>query len=116
MKKIEAIIRSEKVGQIRQALEKTNCTGLTLIQVGGQGCQKGMVQKWKNYEYKVGILPKTKIEIVVDDDSVKTIVAVICEAAKTGECGDGKIFIYPVEEAIRVRTGETGLAVLSSDK
>ena len=112
MKKIEAIIRSEKVGVVRQALEKTNFTGLTLIQVNGHGHQKGTVQRWKNQDYKVGILPKTKIEIVVHDNDVKTIVATICETAKTGEYGDGKIFIYPVEEAVRVRTGETGPTVL----
>ena len=108
MKKIEAIIRSEKVGEVRTALEKTNCTGLTLIQVDGHGNQKGTVQKWRGKELKVSIIPKTKIEIVADDKDVRSIVEVITSAGRTGEIGDGKIFISTVEDAVRIRTGESG--------
>jgi nitrogen regulatory protein P-II 1 len=108
MKKIEAFIRPEKVGAVRRALEKVDINGLNITQVDGHGKQKGTVQKFGGSEYKVGILPKTKLEIVVRGNDVTAVVDAIIEAAKTGEIGDGKIFISPVEEAIRIRTQEKG--------
>ena len=108
MKKIEAIVRSEKVSDIRNALEKINYTGLTLTQVDGHGNQKGTIQKWKGIEHKITIIPKTKIEIIVDDGDVENIVETIANAARTGELGDGKIFVYAVEAVMRIRTGQKG--------
>jgi len=108
MKKIEAFIRPEKVGAVRKALEEVDITGLNIAQVDGHGKQRGTVQKFRGTEYKVGILPKTKIEIVVRDEQVEKVCAAIIEVARTGEVGDGKIFISPVEEVIRIRTGERG--------
>jgi nitrogen regulatory protein P-II 1 len=107
MKKIEACIRAEKVGPVRKALEKVNISGLTLYQVDGHGKQRGKVQKYNGEEFKVGILPKAKIEIISRDEEVKAIIEAIIEAARTGEFGDGKIIVTPVEELIRIRTGET---------
>ena len=112
MKKIEAIVRSEKVSDIRNALEKINYTGLTLTQVDGHGNQKGTIQKWKGVEHKITIIPKTKIEVVVDDGDVEKIVETIADAARTGELGDGKIFVYAVEAVMRIRTGQKGACAL----
>ena len=112
MKKIEAIVRSEKVSDIRNALEKINYTGLTLTQVDGHGNQKGTIQKWKGVEHKITIIPKTKLEVVVDDGDVKKIVETIADAARTGELGDGKIFVYAVEAVMRIRTGQYGPCAL----
>jgi nitrogen regulatory protein P-II 1 len=112
MKKVIAIIRSERVGAVRRALEAVNCPGLTIIQVDGHGNQRGTVQKIRGMEFKVGILPKTKLELVVKDEDVKKTTAAIMEAARTGQIGDGKIFISPIEEVIRIRTGETGEVAL----
>ena len=112
MKKITAIIRPERVGAARKALEKADCPGLTIIQVDGHGNQRGTVQKIMGEEYKVGLLPKTKLELVVKDSEVQKVVAAIRDAARTGQIGDGKIFVSPVEEAIRIRTGETGEGAL----
>ncbi|MFA6384512.1 MAG: P-II family nitrogen regulator [Candidatus Omnitrophota bacterium] len=108
MKKIAAIIRPERVGPVRKALEEVNCPGLTIIQVDGHGNQRGTIQKINGEEYKVGILPKTKIELVVKDGDVLKVVAAIRDAARTGRIGDGKIFVSPIDEVIRVRTGEIG--------
>jgi len=112
MKKVEAIVRSQSVSDIRTALEKINYSGLTITQVDGHGNQKGTTQRWKGVEHKISIIPKTKIEIVVDDKDVPKIVEVISLAAKTGEIGDGKIFVYTIDEAIRIRTGQKGLSAL----
>lgn len=108
MKKIEAVIRSEKVAAVRKALEKVSFSGLTIVQVDGHGNQRGTVQKIQGEEFKVGILPKTKLELIARDSDVPGIIAAVSEAARTGAIGDGKIFVYPVEEAVRIRTGETG--------
>jgi len=108
MKKIEAFIRPEKTGAVRKAVEALDITGLNIAQVDGCGKQRGTVQKFNGCEYKVGILPKTKIEIVVADNDVKKVVDAIVAAARTGEVGDGKIFVSAIEEAVRIRTGETG--------
>ena len=108
MKKITAVIRPERVGATRKALENIDCPGLTIIQVDGHGNQGGTVQKFMGEEHRVGLLPKTKIELVVKDNAVHDVVNAIRMAAATGQIGDGKIFISPIEEAIRIRTGETG--------
>ncbi len=106
MKKIEAIIRNTKFGDVKAALEGAGFESMTAVHVEGRGKQKGIVQQWRGRTYSVDLLPKIKIEIVVPDDSVDRIVSVIRESASTGNIGDGKIFVYPVENAIRIRTGE----------
>lgn len=108
MKKIEAIIRPGKLDEVQAALDQFGVTGLTVTQVIGCGKQKGHTQIYRGVEYKVYLLPKVKIEMVVKDQAVEQIIQIISKAARSGEVGDGKIFIYPVEEAIRIRTGETG--------
>jgi nitrogen regulatory protein P-II 1 len=108
MKKIEAIIRSEKMMDIKNALALAGFIGLTTYEVKGRGRQKGIVLQYRTQEYRVDLLAKTKIELVVDDQDVEKVIEIICESGKTGNVGDGKIFIVPVEEVIRVRTGERG--------
>jgi nitrogen regulatory protein P-II 1 len=108
MKKIEAIIRQEKLTDIKNALATSGFIGLTTYEVKGRGRQKGIVLSYRTSEYRVDMLPKTKIELVVDDKNVEKVVEIICEVGKTGNMGDGKIFILPVEEIIRVRTCERG--------
>ena len=112
MKKVTAVIRSERVGSVRRALEQVNCPGLTIIQVDGHGNQRGSTQKIMGEEYKVGLLPKTKIELIVRDSDVAGVTAAIMAAARTGQIGDGKIFVSPIEEVIRIRTGEKGEGAL----
>ncbi len=108
MKKIEAIIRPEKLGEIKSALATAGFIGLTTYEVKGRGRQKGIVLSYRATEYRVDLLPKTKIELVVDDTDVEKLVEIICDVGKTGNMGDGKIFVLPVEEVIRVRTCEKG--------
>ena len=108
MKKIEAIIRPEKLESVQRALEKVGYSGLMISEIEGHGKQKGIVQQWRGEKYKVELLPKIKIEIIVKDDEVERIIKTIVDSAKTGEIGDGKIFISPVENAVRIRTGEKG--------
>ena len=112
MKRIEAIIRPEKVTAVRHALEKVGFPGLNVCEVEGHGKQKGVVQQWRGDKYRVEMLPKMRLEIVVSDRDVKKIVQAIQEVSKTGAVGDGKIFVSPVEEVIRIRTGESGEAAL----
>lgn len=108
MKKIEVIIRPEKLDAVRRALEKVGYAGVMISEIEGHGKQKGVIQQWRGEKYKVDFLPKIKVEIVVKDSEVERITKTIIESARTGEIGDGKIFIYPVENAIRIRTGESG--------
>ncbi len=108
MKKIEAIIRPGKLDEVQAALDQFGVSGLTVTQVIGCGKQKGHTQIYRGVEYKVYLLPKVKIEMVVKDQAVEPIIQIISKAARSGEVGDGKIFIYPVEGAIRIRTGESG--------
>jgi nitrogen regulatory protein P-II 1 len=108
MKKIEAIIRPEKVGVVRSALEEAGYAGLMISRINGHGKQRGIIQQWRGEEMKIDLLPKMKLEIVVDDTEVRRLTGVIILAAKSGQIGDGKIFISPVENAIRIRTGEEG--------
>ncbi len=112
MKKIEAIVRVEKLDVVRRALEKSGYPGMTILTVEGHGKQKGLVQQFRGREYKVDLLPKRKIEIVAKDKEVERILTTIIEAARTGEIGDGKIFVSPVHQAMRIRTGETGESAL----
>jgi nitrogen regulatory protein P-II 1 len=108
MKKIEVIIRPEKLESVQRALEKVGYSGLMISEIEGHGKQKGIVQQWRGEKYKVEFLPKIKIEIIVKDNEVERIIKTIVDSAKTGEIGDGKIFISPVENAVRIRTGEKG--------
>lgn len=112
MKKIEAIIRSEKLDDVKQALGDMGINGITVTEVRGHGRQKGVTQQWRGTEYTVDLLPKVKIETVVKSEDADKVVTAIVEAAKTGNIGDGKIFVTVVEDAIRVRTGEKGEEVL----
>lgn len=108
MKKIEAIIRIEKLDEMRIALEAGGFVGMTLTEVKGRGAQKGITLEWRAGDYRVEFLPKLKLELVVDAVDVEKAVKIITETAKSGKAGDGKIFVYPVDEVIRVRTGERG--------
>jgi len=108
MKKIEAIIRAEKLGDVKNALESRGFYGMTVTDVRGRGRQKGIQIQFKGRTMELDLLPKVKIELVVKDEDVEEIVNVITSFARTGNVGDGKIFIIPVEDAIRIRTGERG--------
>ena len=108
MKKIEAIIRPEKLTIVHEALKDIGYPGMTISEVKGHGVQKGIVQQWRGRQYTVEFLPKVKIEIVVPDDAVEKLLQVIKENAETGAIGDGKAFISPVEDVMRLRTGERG--------
>ncbi len=108
MKKIEAIIRPEVLDQVRTALEGKGILGMTVTEVQGRGRQKGISLQWRAGEYRVEFLPKIRIDVVVDDELVEPAIEAITSVAKTGRNGDGKIFIYPVEEVIRLSTGERG--------
>jgi len=112
MKKIEAFIRHEKLEPVKLALEEKGIISMTAIEVSGRGSQKGIALQWRAGEYRVDFLPKIKLEIVVDDKDCDTVVATICRTAKTDKAGDGKIFVLPVENAVRVRTGEEGRCVI----
>ena len=108
MKKIEAIIKPFKLDDVKEALNEAGIQGMTITEVKGYGRQKGHKEIYRGAEYVVDFIPKIKIEIVVDDAITGKVVDAINSAAKTGKIGDGKIFVLPVEEAIRVRTGEKG--------
>ena len=108
MKKIEAIVKPFKLDDVREALADVGIAGMTVAEVKGFGRQKGHTELYRGAEYQVDFLPKVKIEIVLDDERVELAVETILKSAKTGKIGDGKIFIYSVEEAIRIRTSEQG--------
>lgn len=105
-KKIEAIIRSEKLNPVKSALEEIGVLGMTVYEVHGRGEQKGLEFTHRAGKYRVDLLPKTKIEIVVDDADCQRVVDALVASARTGDIGDGKIFVSPVDKAIRIRTGE----------
>ena len=109
MKKIEAIIREEKLDAIKKKLDELSYVGMTVCEVAGRGRQKGLALQWRAGEYRVDLLPKVKIELVVLDEDVARAVNAIVSASRTGEMGDGKIFVLPVENAVRIRTGEEGV-------
>ena len=108
MKKIEAIIKPFKLEDVKEALKDIGVQGLTVTEVKGFGRQKGHTELYRGAEYVIDFLPKIKLEIVVADDQVVGVIDAITESAKTGKIGDGKIFIFPMEEVIRIRTGERG--------
>ncbi|MBU1998140.1 MAG: P-II family nitrogen regulator [Candidatus Omnitrophota bacterium] len=112
MKRIEAIIRPEKLEAVRKELEGEGCQGISITEIEGHGKQQGIVQQWRGEKYKVELLPKIKIDVVVKDGDAPKIIKAIIKTARTGEIGDGKIFISPIEDAIRIRTGEKGEGVL----
>ena len=108
MKKIEAIIRPEKVDDVRKALEKAGYPGMTITEVEGHGKQKGVTRQWRGESYKVDLLPKVKIEVVVSDKDVDRMLSAITSAAKTGAVGDGQIFVSDIKDVVRIRTGDRG--------
>jgi nitrogen regulatory protein P-II 1 len=108
MKKIEAIIKPFKLDEVKNALHEIGVTGMTVSEVRGFGRQKGHTEVYRGAEYVIDFLPKVKIEVVLDDDLAPRAVEAIQQAAKTDKIGDGKIFVVPVEEALRIRTGERG--------
>ncbi len=108
MKKIEAIIKPFKLDEVKEALQEAGIQGLSVTEVKGFGRQKGHTELYRGAEYVVDFLPKVKIEVVLTDDMVDVAIAAIIAAARTDKIGDGKIFVYNVEQAIRIRTGETG--------
>jgi nitrogen regulatory protein P-II 1 len=112
MKKIEAIIKPFKLDEVKEALAKQGIQGMTISEVKGFGRQKGHTELYRGAEYVVDFLPKVKMEILVEDDKAGLVIDTILEAARTGRIGDGKIFILPMEEAVRIRTGERGDSAL----
>ena len=112
MKKIEAVIKPFKLDEVKEALQEIGVQGLSVIEVKGFGRQKGHTELYRGAEYVVDFLPKVKIEVALDDDQVEPAIAAIIEAAKTDKIGDGKIFVSTIEQAIRIRTGESGSEAL----
>ena len=112
MQKVEAIIRPEKLDVVKTALEDLDHAGMTLTEVRGHGVQRGVTEQWRGRTFAVEYLTKVKIELVVKDDEVDAILERIVDAARTGQVGDGKIFVSPVTRAVRIRTGEEDEAAL----
>lgn len=108
MKKVEAIIRPEKLEEVKDELGKYGIHGMTVTQVVGCGLQKGRIGVYRGHEYSINLLPKLKVEIVLMDHQVEDVADIISRTARTGAVGDGKIFVFPVENAVRIRTGESG--------
>lgn len=112
LKKIEAVVRPERFNEVVDALTAAQVRGMTVTEVRGHGNQKGYTQVYRGAELQVKFLPKVKVEVVVGDDQVQKVVDAVVKAARTGNVGDGKIFVLPLENAIRVRTGERGETAL----
>jgi nitrogen regulatory protein P-II 1 len=112
MKKIEAVIKPFKLDEVKDALNEIGIQGMTVTEVKGFGRQKGHTELYRGAEYVVDFIPKIKIEIVTSDSLSAEVVTVIASAAKTGKIGDGKIFVYPIEDIVRIRTGEHGEAAV----
>ena len=108
MKMVEAIVKPFKLDEVKEALTKAGIQGMTVEEVKGFGRQKGHTELYRGAEYSVDFLPKVRIQILVPDDKAATVVSVITDSAKTGKIGDGKIFVVPIEQVIRIRTGEKG--------
>ena len=108
MKKIEAVIKPFKLDDVKDALHDAGVSGMTVTEVKGFGRQKGHTELYRGAEYVIDFLPKVKVEVVVEDNLVDNVVEAITEAARTGRIGDGKIFVSPVDEAVRIRTGDKG--------
>ncbi len=112
MKKIEAVIKPFKLEEVKEALSDFGIVGMTVTEVKGFGRQKGQTEIYRSNEYSVDFLPKIKIEVVLSEDKVEDALGAILKAARTGKIGDGKVFVLPVEEAVRIRTGETADAAV----
>lgn len=112
MKKVEAIIRPEKLAMVRKALEGAGITGLTITQVAGHGAQRGVTEEWRGISYTVDLLQKVKLEIIITDAKLESVLTAIREAAQTGAIGDGKVFVSTIDDVMRVRTGERGEAAI----
>ena len=112
MKKVEAIIKPFKLDEVKEALEKLEVFGMTVSEVKGFGHQKGHTELYRGAEYQVDFVPKIKIEMVIEESAVEKVIDAITSAAKTGKIGDGKIFVYSIEETIRIRTGERGASAV----
>lgn len=108
MKKIEAIVQPHKLDAVKEALKSAGIDGLTIYEVHGYGRQKGHTETYRGAEYKVDVLPKVKVELVIGEKDLDRVVLVIMEAARTGKIGDGKIFISSIDEAVRIRNGDRG--------
>ena len=108
MRLIKSIVRPNKVDEVREALERLNIAGMTVTDVRGHGRQKGHTAVYRGKEYAVSLLPKVEIEVVVSNDVVEEVIKAIIQAARTGEIGDGRVFVLPVEQSYRIRTGERG--------
>ncbi len=108
MKKIEAIIQPHKLDEVKEALKQAGVDGLTISEVHGHGRQKGHTEVYRGAEYKVDVVPKIKLELVVSDQGLDNLLTVISQAARSGKLGDGKIFVSPVEDAVRIRNGDRG--------
>ena len=108
MKKIEAIIRHERLQEVQDALDQLGVSGLTVSEVVGCGRQKGYTEQYRGVRANISLLPKIKVESVVPSDLADRVVEAIVEAARTGNVGDGRVFVYPVEQSVRIRTGESG--------
>ena len=112
MKKIEAVIRPEKLEELRENLDKKGFSGMTVTEVKGRGAQKGVTLEWRVGEYQVEFLPKIKLEMVVLDKDVEEVIKTICSVCSTGSIGDGKIFVSDVSWVVRIRTGEAGVVAI----
>jgi len=112
MKKVEAVIKPHKLDEVKDALHALGVTGMTAYEVKGYGRQKGHTEVYRGSEYTIDFVPKTKIEVVVDDELAPKVEAAIVESARSGKIGDGKVFIYDCESAVRIRTGERGAEAL----
>ncbi|MDP3066455.1 MAG: P-II family nitrogen regulator [Methanobacteriaceae archaeon] len=108
MKKIVAIIRPNKLDDVKDALEEIECHGITVMEVKGRGRQLGITESYRGRDYRIDLLPKTRLEIIVKDKDTEKVVGTLVKTAKTGDIGDGKIFISPIEDVVRIRTGESG--------
>jgi nitrogen regulatory protein PII len=112
MKRVEAVIRPHKLGDVKDALNAIGIQGLTVFEVKGFGRQKGHTELYRGAEYTVDFLPKVKIEVVVEDHATEAVVDAVCRAAQSGKIGDGKVFVSPIEDAVRIRTGEHGSSAI----
>lgn len=115
MKKIEAIIQEERLNAVKKGLEEKGFIGLTVTNVSGRGQQRGISLQWRVGEYRVDLLPKIKVEVVVSDKDCQTVIEIILETARTGNMGDGMVFVLPVEQIYRVRTGQSGESVFTQN-
>ncbi|MBU0573160.1 MAG: P-II family nitrogen regulator [Candidatus Margulisiibacteriota bacterium] len=108
MKKVEAIVRPERLEELREALDSKGFSGMTITEVKGRGVQRGITLEWRVGDYRVEFMPKIKIEMVLNDTDVNEVVDIIQKTCATGNIGDGKIFVYPIEQVVKIRTKENG--------